>query len=121
MQTIADPCWCTAVTKFEAQAGAGPVSRASAAVAVIQALWNKTKLGVKFIGNKSLLSNWKLANGNQMTTDLILSWANTWWFKCGSPNVPYFVDVDTESGLEDDIRVDFNGEINLVLLLLQIL
>ena len=90
--------------------GASPSSGAPAGVAVIEALWNKKKLGVKFIGNRSLLSNWKL-NGDNMTTDTIIALANTWSDTCASPYVPYFVDVEKETGLKDDIRVDFNGEI----------
>ena len=90
---------------------ADPVSGAPAGVAVIKALWNKKKLGVKFIGKKGVLGSWKLENGNKMTTETIITWANTWRDKCLPVGVPYFVDVSTEPGLEDDIRVDFNGEI----------
>ena len=89
-----------------------PVHGATAGVAVIQALWNKKKLGVKFFGKESVLSSWKLENGNKMTTETIITWANTWRDRCFPLGVPCFVDVGTEHGLEDDIRVDFNGEIN---------
>ena len=79
---------------------------------MLGALWDKDKrkLGVKFIGDKSLLRNWTLENGNKMTTEKIIEWANTWWRKCDPSNVPRFVDVDSEPGLNDDIRVQFNGE-----------
>ena len=78
-----------------------------------EALWDKKKLGVKFVGNTSLLGKWRLENGNKMTTETIINWANTWWRKCDPSNVPRFVDVDSEPGLNDDIRVEFNGEMYL--------
>ena len=46
-----------------------------------------------------------------MTTETILSWANTWRSLCDL-NVPIFVDVDRNPDLTPDIRVNFNGETN---------
>ena len=57
----------------------------------MEALWDKKVLGVKFNPKKNnLLSEWKLEDGNKMTTETILSWANTWRNQCGS-SVPHFV------------------------------
>ena len=74
-------------------------------------LWDKKVLGVKFNPKKkNLLSEWKLEDGSKMTTETIVSWANTWRNRCGS-SVPHFVDVDEhpDLSLNADIQVDFNG------------
>ena len=88
--------------------------KTASGVSPLKALWKKKVLGVKFNPNKkNLLSEWKLENGNKMTTETILSWANTWHIRCGS-SVPSFVDVDAmeypELTTNEDIKVDFNGK-----------